>query len=175
MNLWHYTVTEGIWVTNLLFRALVVLLNILLFFIGRPDPPSSVVIERCRDDSATVKWVKGIENNTPVQYFIIQYNTSFYPDQWVSAKSVDYTQSIATVDLKPWGNYTFRVIAANKIGSSSPSLHTQQVCSTKPGRPDKNPRNLRSLGDQRHLLKLQWTVSIMITLACLDLRHMFHK
>lgn len=141
------------------------LLITLLFFIGRPDPPSRVVIDRCRDDSATVKWVKGIENNAPVQYFIIQYNTSFYPDQWVSAKSIDYTQSIATVDLKPWGNYTFRVIAANKIGSSSPSLHTQQVCSTKPDRPDKNPRNLRALGDKRNTLTLQWTVSITMAFS----------
>ncbi|XP_053377486.1 neuroglian-like isoform X2 [Mercenaria mercenaria] len=124
---------------------------------GRPDPPSSVEIERCRDDSATVKWIKGIENNAPVQYFIIQYNTSFYPDQWVSAKSVDYTQSIARIDLQPWANYTFRVIATNKIGTGQPSQHTQRVCRTNPDRPNRNPRNLRSIGDKRNTLKLQWT------------------
>ncbi|XP_045166223.2 neuroglian-like isoform X1 [Mercenaria mercenaria] len=122
----------------------------------RPDPPSGVEIERCRDSSADLKWIKGIENNAPVQYFIVQYTTSFNPDQWVSAKTVDYSQNTATIDLQPWANYTFRVIATNKIGASSPSEKTKKVCRTNPAQPDRNPQNVRNIGDTRNMLKIQW-------------------
>lgn len=133
----------------------------------KPDPPSGVEIERCRDSSADLKWIKGIENNAPVQYFIVQYNTSFNRDQWISAKSVDYAQNTATIPLQPWANYTFRVIATNKIGASSPSFHTTKVCRTNPAQPDRNPQNVRSIGDTRNMLKIQWIVSTVLLNICI--------
>lgn len=127
----------------------------------RPDPPSGVAVERCRDSSADLKWIKGIENNAPVQYFVVQYNTSFNPDQWVSARTVDYTQNTASIDLQPWANYTFRVVSTNKIGASAPSFHTSKVCTTNPAQPDKNPANVRAIGDKRNFLKIEWIVSAL--------------
>ncbi|KAH3827853.1 neuroglian-like isoform X2 [Dreissena polymorpha] len=122
----------------------------------KPDPPSSVEIYRCKAKQADIKWVKGIENNAPVIHFIVQYNTTFHPDQWVTAQTVIYTQNTATIDLSPWANYTFRVIATNKIGASSPSSHTPTVCRTNPSVPDKNPQNVNSIGDRRNFLKVEW-------------------
>ncbi|WAR25594.1 NRG-like protein [Mya arenaria] len=111
----------------------------------RPDPPSSVEIDRCREKKADIKWVKGIENNAPVIHFIVQYNTTFNPDQWVSVETVDYTQNTATISLSPYANYTFRVIATNKIGASTSSYHTPTVCKTNPEAPNKNPQNPMNL------------------------------
>lgn len=128
-------------------------------FPDRPDPPSSVEIERCHRSQADLKWVKGIENNAPVNHFIVQYNTTFNPDQWMSVATVSYTQNTVTVPLSPYANYTFRVLSTNKIGYSVPSFHTQRVCTTDPAAPARNPRNVRSIGDKRNWLKIEWIVS----------------
>ena len=119
-------------------------------------------VDRCRLNSADVKWIKGMENNAPSQYFIVQYNTSFNPDQWVSAKTVDSSQNTANVELYSWANYTFRVIATNKIGASFPSLHTKKVCTIYQDRPEKNPSNVRSIGNKRGYLVIEWTVGVFI-------------
>jgi len=134
----------------------------------RPDPPSSVEVDRCRDDTAEIKWIKGIENNAPVNYFVVQYNTSFNPDQWVSSQTVEYSQNTANIELSPWVNYTFRVIATNKIGASVPSMHTTRVCTTTEDLPDKNPENIRAIGDTQGKLKIEWIVSTQYE-SCLGL------
>lgn len=132
-----------------------------------PDPPSTVEVERCRETQADIRWVKGIENNAPVIHFIVQYNTSFNPDQWVSAKTVNYAENTASIELQPWANYTFRVIATNKIGASIPSIHTKKVCTTTAKQPSRNPQNLRSVGDKVGTLKIEWIVSCLVLLKVL--------
>lgn len=61
--------------------------------------------------------------------------------------------------MSPWANYTFRVIAWNKIGPSAPSAHSD-VCTTQPEVPHKNPDNVEGEGDQPNNLVIRWTVSI---------------
>ena len=131
------------------------------FFSDRPDRPINVEVDRCRLNSVDLKWTKGMENNAPSNYFIVQYNTSFNSDQWVSAKTVDSTQNTANIVLRSWANYTFRVIATNKIGQSFPSLHTKKVCTIYPDRPEKNPSNVRSIGNLRGYLVIEWTVGVI--------------
>jgi len=58
--------------------------------------------------------------------------------------------------MSPWANYTFRVIARNKIGPSIPSLHSE-VCLTSPDVPYKNPDNVKGHGSNPANLVISWT------------------
>lgn len=62
--------------------------------------------------------------------------------------------------MSPWANYTFRVIAWNKIGPSLPSSHSQ-VCTTQPDVPYKNPDNVEGKGTEPNNIVISWTVSII--------------
>lgn len=60
--------------------------------------------------------------------------------------------------MTPWANYTFRVIARNKIGPSEPSGHSE-VCQTPEDVPYKNPDNVIGKGTEKDNLVISWTVS----------------
>ena len=62
------------------------------------------------------------------------------------------------VSMSPWANYTFRVIATNKVGNSLPS-EASNVCSTPPDVPFKNPDNVEGRGTSPDNLVISWTVS----------------
>ena len=63
------------------------------------------------------------------------------------------------VSMSPWANYTFRVIATNKVGNSLPS-ESSQTCSTPPDVPFKNPDNVEGRGTSPDNLVISWTVSL---------------
>lgn len=59
--------------------------------------------------------------------------------------------------MSPWTNYTFRVIAFNKIGPSDPS-GPSTMCTTQTDVPYKNPDNVEGRGTQPDNLRISWTV-----------------
>ena len=61
--------------------------------------------------------------------------------------------------MSPWSNYTFRVIARNKVGDSLPSGHSK-VCLTPEDVPYQNPGNVIGRGTAPNNLVIYWTVSI---------------
>lgn len=73
------------------------------------------------------------------------------------------------MDISPWTNYTFRVIARNKIGNSPPSDPTN-VCQTPPDMPDKHPENVRGNGTRPNNMVVSWTVSNFLLLAIILLK-----
>ncbi|XP_046562212.1 neuroglian-like isoform X3 [Haliotis rubra] len=123
----------------------------------RPDAPVNTRIETCEQGNATIRWTPGSYNNAPVQYFIVQYNTTFSPDQWIYALKVASQKTSANITLSPYANYTFRVLAYNKIGESDPSFPTVKICRTNPARPLHHPENLRTIGDRKGELHIEWT------------------
>ena len=60
--------------------------------------------------------------------------------------------------MSPWSNYTFRVIARNKVGDSLPSGHSK-TCLTPEAVPSKNPDNVEGRGTAPNNLVISWTVS----------------
>ena len=60
--------------------------------------------------------------------------------------------------MSPWSNYTFRVIARNKVGESLPSGHSK-TCLTPEDVPYKNPDNVEGRGTEQGNIVIYWTVS----------------
>lgn len=100
------------------------------------------------------------DNRAPILRYTIQFNTSFTPDTWeVAYDSVPATDMTYNVAMNPWANYTFRVVAWNKIGRSLPSGHSE-VCTTQAEVPHKNPENVEGKGTEPTNLVITWNVSI---------------
>lgn len=112
---------------------------------------------KCNPRQAVLSWEPLGDNRAPILYYTIQYNTSFTPDIWSNAlenvPSTDFTQH---VEMSPWTNYTFRIIAHNKIGPSQPSKHSES-CTTQPDVPFKNPDDVRGEGTTPTNLVISWT------------------
>lgn len=123
------------------------------------DVPNSPVLTgiTCNAHDASITWEPKGDNRSPILYFIIQYNTSFTPETWAdAAKQVPATDFSYTIPMSPWSNYTFRVIAVNKIGHSSPSDHSES-CTTQPDVPYKNPDNVEGKGTEPNNLLIKWS------------------
>lgn len=122
----------------------------------RPNPPRLVGVE-CRQKTASVEWQPLGDNRAPILSFIIQYNTSFDPDVWQTAfDNIPASDLKFEVSLSPWANYSFRVIARNKIGLSLPSSHSKP-CETPPDVPYNNPEKVQGEGTQPNNLVISWT------------------
>lgn len=121
-----------------------------------PNAPSLTGL-KCNAHDAAVSWEPKGDNRSPILFFIIQYNTSFTPDIWAdAAKQVPATDFSYTVAMSPWANYTYRVIAVNKVGPSSPSEHSEP-CSTQSDVPYKNPDNVEGKGTEPNNLIIKWS------------------
>jgi neuronal cell adhesion protein len=71
--------------------------------------------------------------------------------------------------MSPWANYTFRVIAKNKVGESSPSGHSK-TCQTPADVPFKNPDNVEGRGSSPTNLIISWTVSTNYKITTISLQ-----
>ena len=144
--------------------------------LGKPDAPFNVHVKcsavMLATLSAEIKWTPGRDNYASIFNFVIQFSTTFAPGTWINfADNISQHEYSHIVTLTPWANYTFRVLARNKVGLSPPSVSSEQVCSTQPARPTKNPDNVIGEGDQPDNLVIFWTVSeiygyvIMLSIA----------
>jgi neuronal cell adhesion protein len=121
-----------------------------------PNPPMLRWVE-CNAKDSTVVWQPMGDNRAPILTYKIQYNTSFTPDTWETATDiVPATDTSFKVSMSPWSNYTFRVIARNKVGESLPSGHST-ICLTPEDVPHKNPDNVEGRGTAPNNLVIYWT------------------
>ncbi|XP_050425383.1 neuroglian isoform X2 [Adelges cooleyi] len=122
----------------------------------KPNAPQLLGIT-CNKKEAAVRWQPKGDNRAPILRYTIEYNTSFAPDSWsVASDNVPASEQTYLVPMTPWANFTFRVIAMNKIGRSTPSLHSS-VCTTQPDVPYKNPENVEAAGTDPYNLVIRWT------------------
>ncbi|KAI5710224.1 hypothetical protein M8J75_006855 [Diaphorina citri] len=123
------------------------------------DVPNAPRLQKvtCNKRDASIQWNPMGDNRAPILHYTIQYNTSFTPDTWEAVfENVPATDMTYTVPMSPWANFTFRVIASNKIGKSLPSEHSS-VCTTQPDVPFKNPDNVEGRGSTPNNLVISWT------------------
>ncbi|CAG5126382.1 unnamed protein product, partial [Candidula unifasciata] len=123
-----------------------------------PDPPINVKVTSCHGNSGGLSWEPGNDNGAAILGYIVQFNTSDSPNIWNDYdEQFDSSRVAVTLQLYPWGTYSFRVKAKNILGSSKPSKSTLRMCTTPPDRPDRNPSNVRTRTDIKNTLIVEWT------------------
>nr|XP_012424412.4 neuronal cell adhesion molecule isoform X30 [Taeniopygia guttata]XP_041567390.1 neuronal cell adhesion molecule isoform X30 [Taeniopygia guttata]XP_041567391.1 neuronal cell adhesion molecule isoform X30 [Taeniopygia guttata] len=127
-----------------------------LTVVARPNPPFDLELTGQLERSIDLSWIPGDENNSPIINFVIEYEDALHePGVWHYQTEVPGTQTTAQLKLSPYVNYSFRVIAVNKIGRSQPSEPSEQYL-TKSASPDENPANVQGIGSEPDNLVITW-------------------
>ncbi|KAE8615828.1 hypothetical protein XENTR_v10008628 [Xenopus tropicalis] len=127
-----------------------------LTVVDRPDHPFDLELTDHLERSVQLSWVPGDDNNSPITNFIIEYEDTMHdPGTWHFLTKVSGTQTTARLNLSPFVNYSFRVIAVNEFGRSEPSESSEQYM-TKPAEPDKNPSGVKGVGTEPDNLVIAW-------------------
>nr|XP_028573312.1 contactin-6-like [Podarcis muralis] len=126
---------------------------------GTPGPPKDVNIEHVSSTTAVLNWRQGTDNNSPIQIYTIQIRTPFSVG-WQAASTVPEvingrTHTATVVDLNPWVEYEFRVVAGNSIGIGEPSTPSE-LLRTKASIPTAAPANVSGGGGSRSELVITW-------------------
>ncbi|XP_064278503.1 neuronal cell adhesion molecule isoform X17 [Passer domesticus] len=127
-----------------------------LTVVARPNPPFDLELTGQLERSIDLSWIPGDENNSPITSFVIEYEDALHePGVWHYQTEVPGTQTTVQLKLSPYVNYSFRVIAVNKIGRSQPSEPSEQYL-TKSASPDENPANVQGIGSEPDNLVITW-------------------
>uniref|UniRef100_A0A8B9I9F8 Contactin 6 n=1 Tax=Anser brachyrhynchus TaxID=132585 RepID=A0A8B9I9F8_9AVES len=126
---------------------------------GPPGPPEDVKVEHISSTTAVLSWKSGIDNNSPVQIYSVQTRTPFSVG-WQSVPTVPEvlngrTHKATVVDLSPWVEYEFRVVASNSVGIGEPS-RPSALLKTKAAVPVVAPTNISGGGGSRSELVITW-------------------
>uniref|UniRef100_A0A8C7N685 Neurofascin homolog (chicken) a n=1 Tax=Oncorhynchus kisutch TaxID=8019 RepID=A0A8C7N685_ONCKI len=122
----------------------------------RPDSPMDLELSDAKERNIRLTWIHGDDHNSPVTLFVVQ----FEEDRWESGKWQNlssYPGDVSTVilELSPFVNYQFRVIAVNSVGQSRPSLPSQRY-QTSGAPPDAIPRGLKGWGTKKNNMEISW-------------------
>lgn len=120
-----------------------------------PNPPKITKLE-CDDYTATISWTPTGDRRAPILGYDIYFNTTTSPGEWkIAFHDIPAPDNKFTMQLLPYSNTTFRVVAKNKIGPSLPS-RPSDVCTTGKAAPSKNPSDVRGRGSSPNNLVITW-------------------
>ncbi|XP_066526719.1 neurofascin homolog (chicken) a isoform X9 [Hoplias malabaricus] len=127
-----------------------------LTLLDRPDPPQDLELSDLSARSVRLTWIPGNENNSPVSEFLIQYKEDRWkPEEWQNLSSYAGNQNSVTLQLSPFVNYKFRVIAINSVGPSQPSRPSTNY-KTSGAPPDVAPSGLKGWGTKKNNMEITW-------------------
>ncbi|XP_026767049.3 contactin-5 [Pangasianodon hypophthalmus] len=140
-------------------RADTVLAEAELLVRGPPGPPGVVIVEEITDTTATLSWSHGADNHSPISTYNLQARSPFSLG-WQTVKTdpdpvTGDMESAMAVELNPWVEYEFRVVASNAIGTGDPSAPSRPV-RTKEAVPSVAPANVSGGNGRRHELVISW-------------------
>uniref|UniRef100_A0AAY4DC77 Contactin-2 n=1 Tax=Denticeps clupeoides TaxID=299321 RepID=A0AAY4DC77_9TELE len=126
---------------------------------GSPCAPEGIVVGELTSTSAQISWLPGSDNHSPISSYIIQARTPFSIG-WQAVKTVpDYVPGqmlhATAVELNPWVDYEFRVVAINGVGVGEPSMPFQQM-RTRAAAPEVAPSSVNGGGGNRGELVIVW-------------------
>nr|XP_057935829.1 contactin-5 isoform X2 [Doryrhamphus excisus] len=126
---------------------------------GPPSAPGVVIVEEISDTTATLSWTRGVDNHSPISSYHLQARSPFSLG-WQTVKTdpepvAGDLESAMAVQLNPWVEYEFRVVASNAIGTGDPSTPSRGV-RTKESVPSVAPANVSGGNGRRHELVISW-------------------
>nr|XP_048290495.1 contactin-5-like [Myodes glareolus] len=126
---------------------------------GPPGPPGVVIVEEITESTATLSWSPATDNHSPISSYNLQARSPFSLG-WQTVKTVPEVitgdmESAMAVDLNPWVEYEFRVVATNPIGTGDPSIPSRMI-RTNEAVPKTAPSNVSGRSGRRHELVIAW-------------------
>ncbi|XP_005872270.1 PREDICTED: contactin-5 [Myotis brandtii] len=126
---------------------------------GPPGPPGIVIVEEITENTATLSWSPAADNHSPISSYNLQARSPFSLG-WQTVKTVPEIitgdmESAMAVDLNPWVEYEFRVVATNPIGTGDPSTPSRMI-RTNEAVPKTAPTNVSGRSGRRHELVIAW-------------------
>lgn len=127
---------------------------------GPPGPPGGVVVTNIKETEVELRWSRGYDNHSPIGKYTIESRTALSAD-WKKMQTdlpniEGNAESARVLNLLPWMDYEFRVIASNILGSGEPSSPSHRV-RTLEAAPTIAPSGLGGGGGDRHELIISWT------------------
>uniref|UniRef100_A0A667X7P9 Contactin 3a, tandem duplicate 1 n=1 Tax=Myripristis murdjan TaxID=586833 RepID=A0A667X7P9_9TELE len=126
---------------------------------GPPGPPVEFKVSEMTESTASLSWGPGLDNHSPILSYIIQARTPFSLG-WQAVTTVPELLggkqlSATVIDLSPWVEYEFRVLATNSIGTGEPSKPSKKA-RTKEMPPRVTPARVNGGGGGRSELVITW-------------------
>ncbi|XP_037534488.1 neurofascin [Nematolebias whitei] len=123
---------------------------------GRPEPPMDLDLSDPAARSVRLTWIPGNDNRSPVTEFLVQFEENHWePGRWQDLSTYPGDLNSVILQLVPFVNYQFRVIAINSVGRSLPSRPSPRY-KTSGSSPDVIPRDLRGWGSQKDNMEITW-------------------
>ncbi|XP_006887970.1 PREDICTED: neurofascin isoform X4 [Elephantulus edwardii] len=128
-----------------------------LTVLGRPDRPRDLELTDLAERSVRLTWIPGDDNNSPITDYVVQFEEDqFQPGVWHDHSKFPGSVNSAVLQLSPYVNYQFRVIAVNEVGSSHPSLPSERY-RTSGAPPESNPADVKGEGTRKNNMEITWT------------------
>uniref|UniRef100_A0A8C3KPW7 Contactin 2 n=1 Tax=Calidris pygmaea TaxID=425635 RepID=A0A8C3KPW7_9CHAR len=130
---------------------------------GPPGPPGGVVVRDIGDTSVQLSWSRGFDNHSPIARYIVEART-LLSSKWKQMRTNPVNiegnaETAQVVNLIPWMDYEFRVLASNILGVGEPSLPSSKI-RTKEAAPTVAPSGLSGGGGAPNELIINWTPTL---------------
>ncbi|XP_008294285.1 neurofascin homolog (chicken) a isoform X2 [Stegastes partitus] len=127
-----------------------------LTVLDRPDAPMDLDLSDPAARSVRLTWIPGNDHRSPITEFLVQFEEDRWePGRWQKLSSYPGDLNSVILQLAPFVNYQFRVIAINSVGQSPPSGPSPRY-KTSGAAPDAIPRGLRGSGSKKDNMEITW-------------------
>ncbi|XP_077386843.1 neurofascin homolog (chicken) a isoform X11 [Festucalex cinctus] len=127
-----------------------------LTVLDRPDPPMDLELSDPAARSVRLTWIPGNDHRSTVTEFLVQFEEDRWePGRWQDLATYPGDLNSVILQLAPYVNYQFRVIAINAVGQSAASQPSPKY-QTSSAAPDVIPRGLRGWGSEKDNMEITW-------------------
>ncbi|XP_050784099.1 LOW QUALITY PROTEIN: neural cell adhesion molecule L1 [Gopherus flavomarginatus] len=124
--------------------------------VGRPGPVSELQVSEPQERRVKLTWTPGDDHNSPIEKFVVEAEDGLRdPGSWRDVSTVPGHQPWAQLHLVPYGDFRFRVRAANRFGRGEPSAASAPV-RTSPAAPERYPEGVAGEGNETNNMLITW-------------------